>query len=57
MVVSEFETLTKVVKNKNVARAAEFGRFVLWQMNPDKWYVELAVGKSKVHTGCNDKLV
>ncbi|XP_075504871.1 uncharacterized protein LOC142542236 [Primulina tabacum] len=57
MVASEFETATKVVKNRNAARAAESGGFVLWQMNPDKWYVELAVGGSKVHAGCNGKLV
>ncbi|KAL0348320.1 UNVERIFIED_CONTAM: hypothetical protein Sangu_1059800 [Sesamum angustifolium] len=57
MVASEFETATKVVKNRNAARAAETGGFVLWQMNPDMWYVELAVGGSKVHAGCNGKLV
>ncbi|KAL0412604.1 UNVERIFIED_CONTAM: hypothetical protein Sradi_1462100 [Sesamum radiatum] len=57
MVASEFETATKVVKNRNAARAAENGGFVLWQMNPDMWYVELAVGGSKVHAGCNGKLV
>ncbi|KAG8368454.1 hypothetical protein BUALT_Bualt15G0047100 [Buddleja alternifolia] len=57
MVASEFETATKVVKNRNVSRAAESGGFVLWQMNPDMWYVELAVGGSKVHAGCNGKLV
>ncbi|CAK9162262.1 unnamed protein product [Ilex paraguariensis] len=57
MVACEFETATKVVKNKNAARAAESGGFVLWQMNPDMWYVELAIGGSKVHAGCNGKLV
>lgn len=57
MVASEFETATKVVKNRNAARAAESGGFILWQMNPDMWYVELAVGGSKVHAGCNGKLV
>ncbi|CAA0807449.1 Protein of unknown function (DUF620 [Striga hermonthica] len=57
MVASEFETATKVVKNRNPARAAESGGFILWQMNPDMWYVELAVGGSKVHAGCNGKLV
>eukprot|EP00252_Welwitschia_mirabilis_P005251 TRINITY_DN15744_c0_g3_i3.p1 TRINITY_DN15744_c0_g3~~TRINITY_DN15744_c0_g3_i3.p1 ORF type:complete len:122 (+),score=8.71 TRINITY_DN15744_c0_g3_i3:232-597(+) len=31
--------------------------FVLWQMMPDMWYVELAVGGSKVHAGSNGKLV
>ncbi|KAL8553417.1 hypothetical protein ACS0TY_001911 [Phlomoides rotata] len=57
MIASELETATKVVKNRNVSRAAETGGFVLWQMNPDMWYVELAVGGSKVHAGCNGKLV
>ncbi|XP_020210167.1 uncharacterized protein LOC109795154 [Cajanus cajan] len=57
MVASEFETATKVVKNRNASRSAESGGFVLWQMNPDMWYVELAVGGSKVHAGCNGKLV
>ncbi|KHN06787.1 hypothetical protein glysoja_021333 [Glycine soja] len=55
MVASEFETATRVVKNRN--RCAESGGFVLWQMDPDMWYVELAVGGSKVHAGCNGKLV
>ncbi|XP_068654442.1 uncharacterized protein [Aristolochia californica] len=57
MVASEFETATKVMKNRNVSRAAESGGFVLWQMMPDMWYVELAVGGSKVHAGCNGKIV
>ncbi|CAN1763447.1 hypothetical protein LINPERHAP1_LOCUS8827, partial [Linum perenne] len=48
MITSEFETATKVVKNRNGARGAETGGFVLWQMNPDMWYVELAVGGSKM---------
>ena len=57
MVASEFETATRVVKNRNASRCAESGGFVLWQMNPDMWYVELSVGGSKVHAGCNGKLV
>jgi hypothetical protein len=57
MIASEFETPTRVVKNRNGARGVESGGFVLWQMNPDMWYVELAVGGSKVHAGCNGKLV
>ncbi|KAJ9538007.1 hypothetical protein OSB04_030740 [Centaurea solstitialis] len=57
MVASEFETASRVVKNKHGARAADTGGFVLWQMNPDMWYVELAVGGSKVHAGCNGNLV
>ncbi|KAL8116283.1 hypothetical protein AgCh_022691 [Apium graveolens] len=57
MLASEFETATRVMKNKNAVRDAESGGFVLWQMNPEMWYVELAVGGSKVHAGCNGKLV
>ncbi|ESR36105.1 hypothetical protein KPL70_022429 [Citrus sinensis] len=57
MVASEFETAARTVKNRNATRCAESGGFVLWQMNPDMWYVELAVGGSKVHAGCNGKLV
>jgi hypothetical protein len=57
MVASEFETPMKTVKNRNAARCAESGGFVLWQMDPDMWYVELAVGGSKVRAGCNGKLV
>ncbi|XP_010519290.1 PREDICTED: uncharacterized protein LOC104798788 [Tarenaya hassleriana] len=56
MITSEVETSTKTVRNRNPSKA-ESGGFVLWQMYPDKWYVELAVGGSKVHAGCNGKLV
>lgn len=57
MIASEFETATRVLKNRNAPKDADSGGFVLWQMNPDMWYVELAVGGSKVHAGCNGKLV
>ncbi|CAI9115922.1 OLC1v1016936C1 [Oldenlandia corymbosa var. corymbosa] len=57
MLASDIETATKVIKNRNSSKAAETGGFVLWQMNPDRWYVELALGGSKVHAGCNGKLV
>ncbi|KAK8623414.1 hypothetical protein V6N13_118299 [Hibiscus sabdariffa] len=57
MVASEFETANKVTKNRNSSKVAESGGFVLWQMNPDMWYVELALGASKVQAGCNGKLV
>ncbi|XP_074562206.1 uncharacterized protein LOC141818652 [Curcuma longa] len=58
MAAMEFETPTKVMKNRGgFARAAESGSFVLWQMAPEMWYVELAVGGSKVHAGSNGKLV
>jgi hypothetical protein len=57
MVATEFENAGRLVKNRNAARCAEPGRFVLWQMAPEMWYIELAVGGSKVHAGCNGKLV
>ncbi|KAE8708447.1 hypothetical protein F3Y22_tig00110339pilonHSYRG00037 [Hibiscus syriacus] len=57
MVACEYETETRTVKNRNGSKGAESGGFVLWQMNPDMWYVELAVEGSKVHAGCNGKLV
>ncbi|GFY89537.1 glutamyl-tRNA (Gln) amidotransferase subunit A [Actinidia rufa] len=57
MLASEFETGTRVTKIQNAERDAESGGFVLWQMNPDMWYVELAVGGSKVRAGCNGELV
>ena len=57
MVATEFETGGRVVRNRMVAQRAEPGRFVLWQMAPEMWYIELVVGGSKVHAGCNGKLV
>ncbi|KAL6504599.1 hypothetical protein OROHE_023357 [Orobanche hederae] len=57
MLASDIETATKVIKNRNSSKAAESGGFVLWQMNPDMWYIELALGGSKVRAGCNGKLV
>ncbi|KAL6961900.1 hypothetical protein U1Q18_004042 [Sarracenia purpurea var. burkii] len=57
MLTSEFETAASVMKNRNVVRDTESGGFVIWKMNPDMWYVELDVGGSKVHAGCNGKLV
>lgn len=57
MVAAEFETSTKVMKNRNAWRDAESGGFVLWLMAPEMWYVELAVGTSKIHAGCNGKIV
>lgn len=57
MIASEFETANKVTRSRNSSKAAESGGFVLWQMNPDMWYVELALGGSKVHAGCNGRLV
>ncbi|KAF8021019.1 hypothetical protein BT93_G1433 [Corymbia citriodora subsp. variegata] len=54
MVSLEFESAMKAIKNQS---STHTGGFVLWQMNPDMWYVELAVGGSKVRAGCNGKLV
>lgn len=56
MITSELETLTGTVRNRNSTKS-ETGGFVLWQMNPDMWYVELSVGGSKIRAGCNGKLV
>ncbi|CAL0323809.1 unnamed protein product [Lupinus luteus] len=57
MIASEFEIANKVTRNRNSSNATESGGFVLWRMSPDMWYVELALGGSKVHAGCNGKLV
>ncbi|CAL9178452.1 unnamed protein product [Musa hybrid cultivar] len=58
MAASEFETETKIVKNRgSSSHSPESGGFVLWQMAPGMWYVELAVGGSKVHAGSNGKVV
>ncbi|KAK3231267.1 hypothetical protein Dsin_003148 [Dipteronia sinensis] len=57
MIASEFEKGNKVTRSRNSSKGAESGGFVLWQMNPDMWYVELALGGSKVRAGCNGKLV
>ncbi|CAH9125753.1 unnamed protein product [Cuscuta epithymum] len=57
MLSCEIETPAKVVKSRNGVRATESGGFVMWQMNPDMWYMELAIGGSKVHAGCNGKIV
>ncbi|URD99296.1 hypothetical protein MUK42_30435 [Musa troglodytarum] len=57
MVATELEMATKIVRKRNASRDAESGSFVLWQMAPDMWYVELAAGGGKVRAGCNGKLV
>lgn len=57
MLSFDIETATKVIKSRNSSKTAESGGFVLWQMHPDMWYVELALGGSKVHAGCNGNLV
>ncbi|MCO5584125.1 hypothetical protein L7F22_038048 [Adiantum nelumboides] len=57
MFASEFETATEVVKTRNPSKSAESGCFVLWQMVPNMWNLEMAVGGSKVHAGSDGKLV
>lgn len=57
MFASEFETATEVVKTRNSSKSAESGCFVLWQMEPNMWNMEMAVGGSKVHAGSDGKLV
>ncbi|CAN6306201.1 unnamed protein product [Urochloa humidicola] len=60
MVASEFEAAaTRATKPRGGASssAVEHGGFVLWRMSPDMWYVELAVGGSKVRAGCDGRLV
>jgi len=47
MVASEFETVTPVIKNRGptsraAAAAVEQDSFVLLQMAPDMWYLELS---------------
>ena len=57
MLAFDSETAAKAVKSRNSSRTTEAGGFVLWQMNPDMWYVEVALGGTKIHAGCNGKLV
>jgi hypothetical protein len=42
MVAMKFETGGCVVKNRMAAQWVEPGRFVLWQMAMEMWYIELA---------------
>ncbi|KAF5780169.1 hypothetical protein HanXRQr2_Chr11g0468921 [Helianthus annuus] len=56
-VAFDIETATKMIKNRDLSKTAECGGFVLWQINPDMWYVELTLGASKVHASCNGRPV
>jgi hypothetical protein len=56
MAKTEFENAGRLVKNRNAGRGAEAGCFVLWQMAPEMWNLEMAVGGSKVHSGCDGTL-
>ncbi|CAK9178532.1 unnamed protein product [Ilex paraguariensis] len=40
----------------NAKRSCELGGFVLWQMNPDLWYLELVVSSIKVSAGSDGKV-
>ncbi|KAJ7551445.1 hypothetical protein O6H91_06G015600 [Diphasiastrum complanatum] len=57
IISSEFETVAKVIHSRNSSKAAEFGCFVLWQMVPDMWSLELAFAGSKIFAGSNGNLV
>eukprot|EP01018_Ginkgo_biloba_P030273 Gb_21444 [translate_table: standard] len=56
MVSTEREVTTQVCRNYPL-KATETGCFVLWQMMPDMWSMELVVAGSKVHAGSNGKIV
>ncbi|XXG81360.1 hypothetical protein AAC387_Pa09g2017 [Persea americana] len=53
MSASEFHMGSESVHVKN---NAELGGFVLWQKNPDLWYLELIVSGCKVSAGSNGKV-
>ena len=55
MLTTEFETATRIAKHP--IKAAENGWFVLWQMMPDKWHLELEIEGSSVQAGSNGKVV
>lgn len=55
MVATQYEDSTKV--SKVPSKSAEHGWFVLWQMTPDKWYMELAVEGCTVQAGSNGRVV
>lgn len=52
---------TEISTGKNVkclgTRSSDNGRFVLWQMHPGMWSLELVVGGHKVVAGSNGKAV
>eukprot|EP01018_Ginkgo_biloba_P038830 Gb_36126 [translate_table: standard] len=55
MLATEFETASKV--SRNSSKIAETGCFVLWQMMPDMWTMELMVAQNKVYAGSDGKIV
>lgn len=40
----------------NVKRSCDAGGFVVWQKNPDWWYLELVVSSCKVSAGSDGKV-
>ncbi|KAJ7568165.1 hypothetical protein O6H91_01G021000 [Diphasiastrum complanatum] len=57
MVVAEFDTTSRVLNSHLPVKTHEAGCFVLWQMMPEKWHVELAVSESKMQAGSDGKVV
>ncbi|KAJ4796340.1 DUF620 family protein (DUF620) [Rhynchospora pubera] len=60
MIASEFEAPTKAKKNRGGGSSLsvpETGGFVLWQMKPNMWCIELALGGSKICAGSNGGIV
>ena len=55
MLTTEFETATRVTKDP--IKAAENGWFVLWQMLPDKWHVEMELEGHTVLSGSDGNVV
>ncbi|GLJ04648.1 hypothetical protein SUGI_0000570 [Cryptomeria japonica] len=55
MLATECESESKIMKNSS--KGTQTGCFVLWQMMPDMWSVEMVVGGSKVHAASNGKIV
>ena len=55
MLTTEFETATRVTKDP--IKAAENGWFVLWQMLPDKWHVEMELEGHTVQSGSDGNVV
>ncbi|KAJ3673930.1 hypothetical protein LUZ60_005922 [Juncus effusus] len=57
MIPSEFETTMHSRGGGAQASVAHTGGFVLWQMKPDMWCVELALGGCKISAGSNGQTV
>ncbi|XP_057793967.1 uncharacterized protein LOC131010453 [Salvia miltiorrhiza] len=46
----------KMVVEAAGKRSSEAGGFVIWQMNPDLWYLELVVSRHKISAGSDGKI-